>query len=128
MEEDKYLEQNLDKSNEKLHISDVRHSYQDVEKWCNENGYYMGTYWFPNRCKLNIHDFIEQLSIDDIRKSIEDNLHYKKTGKRLFDRTIQDEIYEIYFSGLGESKSTMMFESYDIICRELSKRWFLGNV
>jgi hypothetical protein len=87
-----------------LHISDVRSS------------------------KLNIHDFMEQLSIDDIRKSIEDNLHYQKTGKRLFDRTIQDEIYEIYFSGLGESKSTMMFESYDIICRELSKRWFLGNV
>jgi hypothetical protein len=49
MKEDKNLEQNLDKSNEKLHISDVRHSYQDVENWCNENGYYMGIYWFPNR-------------------------------------------------------------------------------
>ena len=77
--------------------------------------------------KLNIHDFMEQLSIEDIRKSIEDNLHCKKTGKRLFDRTIQDEIYEQYFKNLGESKSTMMFESYDIICRELSKRWFFGN-
>ena len=33
--------------------------------------------------KLNIHDFIEQLSIDDIRKSIEDNLHYKKNGKQI---------------------------------------------
>ena len=94
----------FNESEENLNISDVRSS------------------------KLNIHDFMEQLSIDDIRKSIEDNLHYQKTGKRLFDRTIQDEIYEIYFSGLGESKSTMMFESYDIICRELSKRWFLGNV
>ena len=78
--------------------------------------------------KLNIHDFMKQISIEDIRKSIEDNLHYQETGKRLFDRTIQDEIYEQYFSKLGESKSTMMFESYDIICRELSKRWFLGNV
>ena len=78
--------------------------------------------------KLNIHDFMEQLSIDDIRKSIEDNLHYQKTGKRLFDRTIQDEIYEQYFKNLDERKSTMMFESYDIICRELSKRWFFGNV
>ena len=64
--------------------------------------------------KLNIHDFMKQISIEDIRKSIEDNLHYQETGKRLFDRTIQDEIYEQYFSKLGESKSTMMFESYDV--------------
>ena len=94
----------LDEVSENLNISDVRGS------------------------KLNILDFMKQISIEDIRKSIEDNLHYQETGKRLFDRTIQDEIYEQYFSKLGESKSTMMFESYDIICRELSKRWFLGNV
>jgi len=94
----------LNEASENLNISDVRGS------------------------KLNILDFMKQISIEDIRKSIEDNLHYQETGKRLFDRTIQDEIYEQYFSKLGESKSTMMFESYDIICRELSKRWFLGNV
>ena len=51
MEEDKNLEQNSDNSNEKLHISDVRYSYEDVEKFCNENGYYLGEYWFPFRDK-----------------------------------------------------------------------------
>jgi|LauGreDrversion4_2_1035121.scaffolds.fasta_scaffold390006_1 hypothetical protein len=43
-------EQNLNNAeNPKLDISDVRCSYSDVEKWCDENGYYIGTYWFPNR-------------------------------------------------------------------------------
>lgn len=27
---------------------DVRYSYEDVEKHCKENGYYIGEYWFPN--------------------------------------------------------------------------------
>jgi len=36
---------NAEKS--KLDISDVRYSYEDVEKHCNENGYYIGEYWFP---------------------------------------------------------------------------------
>jgi hypothetical protein len=40
---------NLFKRHEQLNISVVRCSYNDVEKWCNENGYYIGTYWFPNR-------------------------------------------------------------------------------
>jgi hypothetical protein len=34
-------------TDKKLHISDVRYSYEDVEKHCNENGYYIGKYWFP---------------------------------------------------------------------------------
>jgi len=36
-------------SEENLNISVVRRSYSDVEKYCNENGYYIGTFWFPNR-------------------------------------------------------------------------------
>ena len=40
---------NLFKKHEQLNISVVRCSYNDVEKWCDENGYYIGTYWFPNR-------------------------------------------------------------------------------
>ena len=37
----------LNNTDKKLHISDVRYSYEDVEKHCNENGYYIGEYWFP---------------------------------------------------------------------------------
>jgi hypothetical protein len=40
---------NLFKRQKQLNIYVVRRSYQDVEKWCDENGYYIGTYWFPNR-------------------------------------------------------------------------------
>lgn len=40
---------NLFKRHKQLNISVVRCSYNDVEKWCDENGYYIGTYWFPNR-------------------------------------------------------------------------------
>ena len=32
-----------------MNISVVELSYNDVKKWCDENGYYKGIYWFPNR-------------------------------------------------------------------------------
>jgi hypothetical protein len=39
----------LDDTDEKLKISDVRYNYYDVEKHCEENGYYKYEYWFPYR-------------------------------------------------------------------------------
>jgi hypothetical protein len=49
MEKYKNLEQNLDKSNEKLHISDVSCSIDDIKKWVdNEIGYYD-----PDDCEWN---------------------------------------------------------------------------
>ena len=41
--------ENTDSRNEKLLLSDVRYSYEDVKKFCKENGYYLGEYWFPFR-------------------------------------------------------------------------------
>jgi hypothetical protein len=56
MEEDKNLEQNLDKSNEKLHISGVMFSFEDMKvfsKWCLENKQYRydtsGEFWFDSK-------------------------------------------------------------------------------
>jgi hypothetical protein len=49
MEKYKNLEQNLDKSNEKLHISDVSCSIDDIKKWVDsEIGYYD-----PDDCEWN---------------------------------------------------------------------------
>ena len=43
------LMKKLFKRHKQLNISVVRRSYSNVEKHCNENGYYIGTFWFPNR-------------------------------------------------------------------------------
>jgi hypothetical protein len=58
MEEDKNLEQNLDKSNEKLHISDVRRMLIDFGIWIDKNDRYLEN----GNITKNVDEFLKSIN------------------------------------------------------------------
>jgi hypothetical protein len=72
--------------------------------------------------KLHINEFIKSISDVDIILAVQDYLHFHETGKRLYDRTVTDDIYENYMLPIGCDGASGQFASYDVICRELAKR------
>ena len=75
MGESKNLEQNLDKSNEKLHISDVSCSIDDIKKWVDsEIGYYDECDTVEDAIYDMLHDFKTHfLNIDYTKKFDNEN-------------------------------------------------------
>jgi hypothetical protein len=75
MKEDKNLEQNLDNSNEKLHISDVSCSIDDIKKWVDsEIGYYDECDTVEDAIDDMLHDFKTHfLNIDYTKKFDKEN-------------------------------------------------------
>jgi hypothetical protein len=58
MKEDKNLEHNLDKSNEKLHISDVRRMLIDFGIWIDKNDRYLEN----GNITKNVDEFLKSIN------------------------------------------------------------------
>lgn len=75
--------------------------------------------------KLHINDFIAKVSNEELMKAVDDQLHWQKTGKRKFERTVRDELVEIYFAPLiGHDGAHTQFEAYNFITNEIAKRLY----
>lgn len=71
--------------------------------------------------KENLNDYIAKISNIDLMISVEDHINWQLTGMRKFEHTILDDIYDNYFSYTEENR---MFNTYNIITREVAKRVF----
>jgi hypothetical protein len=72
--------------------------------------------------KKHISTFIAEISNTEIIKGVENSIR-RQQGLSV-ERSIVDEIYELYFEPLCGPGSTSRFASEDFVFRELGKRIF----
>ena len=75
--------------------------------------------------KLHISDFIAKVSNAELLRAVEDQLHWQKTSKRKFDRTVKDDLVELYYEPLiGHYGVQTQFAAYNFITNEISIRLY----
>jgi hypothetical protein len=74
MEENKNLEQNLDNSNERLHISDVISRLKSIRRF-NLNHYREGEYGIDTECEYDDNgDYIDSYDLDVLIRELSNDL------------------------------------------------------
>jgi len=75
--------------------------------------------------KKHINDFIKDVTNEQLMLAVEDQLYWQKNGKRKHNRTVRDELVEIYFAPLmGNDGVSTQFAAYDFITNEIAKRLY----
>ena len=79
--------------------------------------------------KINIHEYIKNLSTEDIKRAINAYIFWYKNSAKWNDTESEiHKIYDLYFKPVGVNEINGILSSYHCITSELAKRWINGNI
>jgi hypothetical protein len=78
--------------------------------------------------KKFIGEYLKGISNTELLIAVADNINYREIGKRMLDRTVTDDIYELYTKPIGGAGVQSMIDAMNAINREVAERVVRGEI
>jgi hypothetical protein len=72
--------------------------------------------------------YMAEISNEQLLLAVKNIMHWRETGLYLCERTVVDDIYEIYTKPIGGYGIQSKFDAQDIIYREVAERVIDGRI
>ena len=92
-----------------------------------------GTFIAPNEKRISLAKSLEKFSTEELKEAVKCYEEWMRNSYvEPFNETIINTIYLEHFSYLNNDgmlkKLYGMLEAYDVVCREIAKRWALSSL
>jgi len=94
------------------------------------NAYYVEylLYICTMEAKKFIGTYVKEFTNTELLDAVKNSIQLRETGTCLYEKSIADDIYNMYFEPLGYVGMSGRISAMDVICREVAERVVDGRI